>query len=472
MLNNVQKVQAQQSQKTESKKTDKPVQHNKVNVTDVFTAALLTAKDKKLKDVNNVMQQFDKDGNGKLDGNEQLEYIKAVKKSNHKTISKDKYEGASKAGTHKNSDIEKKAFDTLANGTYNWYGKKGDHQQKERTEQVNNGSRDVQKSVRIMLDKLDVNDIIVGQEKAPETKTTAAPKQEPPIAEEVPEAKAPEEAPQKQEEPKTEEQPKAAEPPKPEVKDTPVPVQKTEAKPDATEKVSNGLTFGTDANIFKDSPIPKINLVDEFNKPKSENPISLGITGSAQELLNPGQTTFSGSVLTGLEDTKPAIEQKNTEPAEPPAKAPDNAKEKPLIENAAPQEPEKLSEEQQQTIINNAKEIVAKNRSHWYNGGETFTGHQQAVREHLEAMPEGSEGRAVATAAIIDKASAYQGTDEAAFKGAIYSIKNKGQYEAVDKHLKKIGQTYKDQGIMYYTKQEFSWGKKDDLLAIERDLQK
>ena len=133
----------------------------KTRLGSVFTAAVNTAKDTKQFNMNN-LAVFDTDGTKGLSAEEMRAGIIKIQASNRKTINKDRYTGPQQNVT--NSTETTAAFTALTalnNETgfefYDWTGRRGDHQEAERTAQIQNNQRNAAQSSRVILDRLDEN---------------------------------------------------------------------------------------------------------------------------------------------------------------------------------------------------------------------------------------------------------------------------------------------------------------------------
>ena len=133
----------------------------KTRLGSVFTAAVNTAKDTKQFNMNN-LAVFDTDGTKGLSAEEMRAGITKIQASNRKTINKDRYTGPQQNVT--NSTETTAAFTALTalnNETgfefYDWKGRRGDHQEAERTAQIQNNQRNAAQSSRVILDRLDEN---------------------------------------------------------------------------------------------------------------------------------------------------------------------------------------------------------------------------------------------------------------------------------------------------------------------------
>lgn len=128
----------------------------------VFNAALMSATNQGSRTIS-IWDTKEKggDGDGELSEAEMRAAIEAIQEENKKTESADKYKGRADKNVD-NTDAEKNAFYELNNAmNYNWNGKwdTKNNQFKERQKQIENNERDVEKSMRVMLAGINVDDL-------------------------------------------------------------------------------------------------------------------------------------------------------------------------------------------------------------------------------------------------------------------------------------------------------------------------
>jgi len=396
---NVSGVSANQASNTPSEiKIDDKLKNTKL--CSIFNAATATARNQEFRN----QAKFDTDGNGSIDIDEMKTAIEEIKKDNAKNISKDRYKGAQK-GVH-NTDEQKQAFNTLSeNGHYDWTGRRGENQQAERTEQVNNNKRDAAAASRIMLHSLNsaqINELV----ELAKTETQNA--------------------------------------------ETEQKIKEKDAEIKKLQTENNNLT---DENQKLKAEIARLN--EQLKKSQPTQPAA-GADKTADKQPKPETAS-----------DKPAAEQHSTTIQTPEPKA--DAK-----ETKAAAEPEQVQPAPQQTTYDNVKKEAEKlvKRNTGTNLAEKAMGerrYQTNISNYIKSIKD-PEKQAMAIAAIIDYASDGAGTNDPAFKAAIYSL-TKDNYDRVNTYLSKHGKTYTGQGIKTYIEEETSLADKADLIRHATNAQ-